>query len=79
MGNTSMDFWKVRTRKKTQNRRILITGLSLVRKINILLSVCKTRKVYILQKQDTFNFVVYIFFEQQDFLIFYSLNIFVFK
>ena len=56
-----MDFWKVRTRKKTQNRRILITGLSLVRKINILLSVCKTRKVYILQKQDTL-LILFTFF-----------------
>ena len=57
-----MDFWKVRTRKKTQNRRILITGLSLVRKINILLSVCKTRKVYILQKQDTLLILLFTFF-----------------
>ena len=56
-----MDFWEVRTRKKTQNRRILITGLSLVRKINILLSVCKTRKVYILQKQDTL-LILFTFF-----------------
>ena len=62
MENTSMDFWKVRTRKKTQNRRILITGLSLVRKINILLSVCKTRKVYILQKQDTLLILLFKFF-----------------
>ena len=62
MENTSMDFWKVRTRKKTQNRRILITGLSLVRKINILLSVCKTRKVYILQKQDTLLILLFTFF-----------------
>ena len=62
MENTSMNFWKVRTRKKTQNRRILITGLSLVRKINILLSVCKTRKVYILQKQDTLLILLFTFF-----------------
>ena len=62
MENTSMDFWKVRTRKKTQNRRILITGLSLVRKINILLSVCKTRKVYILQKQNTLLILLFTFF-----------------
>ena len=58
MENTSIDFWKVRTTKKTQNRRILITGLSLVRKIIILLSVCKTGKVYILQARHTFHFVV---------------------
>ena len=38
---------------------ILITGLSLVRKINILL--CKTGKVYILHAKHTFPFVVYIF------------------
>ena len=39
----------------------MITGLSLVRKINILL--CKTGKVYLLHARHTFPFVVYIFFE----------------
>ena len=42
---------------------ILITGLSLVRKINILL--CKTGKVCVLQVRYTFPFVVYIFFEHK--------------
>ena len=73
MENTSMDFWKVRTRKKTQNRRILITGLSLVRKINILLSVCKTRKVYILQKQDTLLILLFTFFSNNKIFLFFIL------
>ena len=51
---------------------ILITGLSLVRKINILLRVCKTGKVYILHARHTFPFVVYIFWNTR-FLIFFNL------
>ena len=51
-------------------RTILITGLSLVRKINILLWVCKTGKVYILHARHTFPFVVYIFFKCKIFLFF---------
>ena len=53
-------------------RTILITGLSLVRKINILLWVCKTGKVYILHARHTFPFVVYIF-SNTRFLIFFNL------
>ena len=45
----------------------LDTGLSLVRKINILLRVCKTGKVYILHARHTFPFVVYIFLERKIF------------
>ena len=57
----------------------LITGLSLVRKINILLGVYKTEKLYILHARHDFPFVIHIFFDGKIFLIFYSLNIFVFK
>ena len=39
----------------------ILTGLSLVWKINILLWVCKTGKVYIVHARHTFSFVVYIF------------------
>ena len=46
---------------------ILITDLSLVRKTNILLWVCKTGKVYILHARHTFPFVAYIFFEHKIF------------
>ena len=53
----------MRTRRIIPYRTILITGLSLVRKINILLWVCKTRQVYILHARHTFPSVVYIFFE----------------
>ena len=46
----------------------LDTGLSLVRKINILLRVCKTgKKVCILHARHTFRLVVYIFFERKIF------------
>ena len=54
-----------------------ITGLSLVRKINILLWVCKTRKVYILHARHV-SFCCLHFFRMHDFLIFYSLNIILF-
>ena len=57
----------MRTRRIIPFRTILITGLSLVRKINILLRVCKTGKVYILHARHTFPFVVYIFFEHKIF------------
>ena len=69
----------MRTRRIIPYRMLLITGLSLVRKINILLWVYKTGKVYILHAKNMFPFVVYIFFWMHNFLIFYSLNIFVFK
>ena len=46
-----MDFRKVRTRKIIPHRTILVSGISLVRKINILLWVCKTGKI-IYQKTD---------------------------
>ena len=47
---------------------ILITGSSLVRKINILLRVCKTgRKVYIIHARHTFPLVVKIFFKHKIF------------
>ena len=39
---------------------MLITGLSLIRKI-YLLWVCKTGEVYILNVRQTFTFAVYIF------------------
>ena len=64
----------MRTRKIIPYRTILITGLWLVRKINVLLWVCKPGKVYILHARHTFPFVVYIFFKCK---IFYSLNIFI--
>ena len=76
--NTSMDFRKVRTWKIIPYRMILITGLSLVRKINILLWVCKTEKVYILHARHFFLCCLG-FSRTQDYLIFYSLNKFVFK
>ena len=60
----------MRTRRTIPYRMILITGLSLVRKINILLWVCKTGKVYILHARHTFPFVVYIFFEHKIFKFF---------
>ena len=46
---------------------ILITDLSLVRKTNILLWVCKTGKVYILHARHTFPLAGYIFFEHKIF------------
>ena len=52
---------RIRTRKIIPYRKILITSLSLVRKINILLWACKTGKVYILHAGHTSPFVVYIF------------------
>ena len=48
------------TRKIIPYHLILITGLSLLRKTNILL--CKTGKVYILHARHIFPFVVYILF-----------------
>ena len=71
-----MDFRKVRI-KIIPYHTILITGLSLVREINILSWVCKTGKVYVLHVRHSFPFVGYIFL-MLDFFIFYSLNIFVF-
>ena len=70
-------FTRTRTRKIIPYCTILITGLSLLRKINFLLRVCKTgRRVYILHARHISLIVVYIFFRMQDFLIFYSLNTF---
>ena len=69
----------MRTQKIIPYRTTLITGLLLVRKINFLLRVCKTgRRVYILHARHV-SFMSLNFFQTQDFLIFYSLNTFVFK
>ena len=73
--NNNIRTYKIknmRTRRMIPYRMILITGLSLVRKINILLRVCKTGKVYILHARHTFPFVVYIF-SNTRFLIFFNL------
>ena len=51
-----MDFPKVRTRKIIPYRTIFITGLSLVRKINILWWLCKTGKVHTLFQFSTRSF-----------------------
>ena len=62
---------RTRTRKIITYHTILITGSSLVRKINILLRVCKTgRKVYILHARHTFPLVVKIFFKHKIFKFF---------
>ena len=72
-------FTRTRTRKIIPYHTTLITGLSLVRKINFLLRVCKTgRRVYILHARHV-SFSCLHFFQTQDFLIFYSLDTFVFK
>ena len=57
----------MRTRRIIPYCTILITGSSLVRKINILLWVCKTGEMYILHARHTFPFVVYIFVEHTIF------------
>ena len=72
-----MNFQKVRMRKNNSMSHNLDKWF-IIRKINILLWVCKTEKVYIIHARHTSPFVVYIFWKQ-DFLIFHSLNIFVFK
>ena len=43
------------------------TGVSLVRKLTILLCVCKTGKIYIFHARHTFPFGVYIFFKRKVF------------
>ena len=60
----------MRPRRIIPYRMILITGLSLVRNINILSRVCKTGKVYILHARHTLPFVVYIFFKCKIFTFF---------
>ena len=61
----------IKTRKREREiipyGTILIAGLSLVRKINILLWVCKTGNVYKLHARHTFPFVFYIFSEHKIF------------
>ena len=51
----------MKTRKIIPYSMILITGFSLVRKINIFLWACKTGKMYILYARHTFPFAIYIF------------------
>ena len=63
IGRFHCNYKNTSTRKIIPYRTILITGLWLVRKINILLWVCKPGKVYILHARHTFPFVVYIFFK----------------
>ena len=69
-----LNFLSAKTRKIILYRMILITGLWLVRKVNILLWVCKTGKVYLLH---AVFLLLFTFFQTQDFLNFYSLNIFI--
>ena len=68
----------MRVRRIIPYRTIFITGLSLVGKLNILLWVCKAGKVYT-SWQTHVSFCCLHFVRKHHFLIFYSLNIFVFK
>ena len=68
----------MKTRKIIPYRTILITGLWLVRKVNISLWVYKTGKMYLFHSCQThLSFCCLHFFQTQDFLTFYSLNIFI--
>ena len=61
-----MDFQKVRIRKNSLISHDLDKWFT-IRKINVLLWVCKTGKVCILHARHTFPFVVYILFERKIF------------
>ena len=69
MENIYMDFLKVRMRKNNSISHDLNKWL-IIRKINILLGVRKTGKVYILHARYTLPIVVYIFFKRKIFKFF---------
>ena len=69
----------MRTRRIIPYRTILITGLSLVWKINSFYYEYVNRKSVYTSWQTHVSFCCLHFFRMPNFLIFYSLNIFVFK